>query len=272
MMECFAVRGTLAEEHDRFKTLVETRPEVAAAEMRRGAMLVAYARDGDLENLDKALAVVREGGDTVLFWFACQMAQEAASRGRVEVLRYMHERGLRIVDQPPLDELLTHVAETHDHVSDDAVAVTTFLVREVGVVASKQRRADWLSALHIACRRGTFELAEALVSLGADVNAVARDDVMPLHCVDAYGAAAPEDSATAERLRRLLEDRGARRTWRRDVSPVVSATTPQRKSPPTTIEEEEKQEEQEVSSADEEVDSPESSPRGGLVFGTEVQQ
>ncbi|CAN0547605.1 unnamed protein product, partial [Ectocarpus sp. 12 AP-2014] len=43
-----------------------------------------------------------------------------------------------------------------------------------------QRKSDFRTPLHVAVRRGLFEAARRLIELGADVNAVAKGDVMPL--------------------------------------------------------------------------------------------
>ncbi|KAJ8609629.1 hypothetical protein CTAYLR_006261 [Chrysophaeum taylorii] len=196
----FALRASLKTEMSRFRTLRLRDKDQAAFEMKRGAVMVGLARDGQLKKLRDMV-----GDKSPWYWFTVHMFTEAAVNARLGVIDYMVENGAPI-DQHPLRDILTVVAERAS--PDDAVKATTHLVTSVGFLASHQRCGDWLSPLHVACQTANFALAERLVNLGADVNAVAKDDIMPLHCADR--ASDPEPFYT------LLLDRGARRAWRRD--------------------------------------------------------
>ena len=201
----FAPRN-FEEEMHRFEALRRQNPKAADKEMRRGAMLVAVARGGDVEKLHLAV----RSGPPPWFWFACQMFGAAAANGRTRVLKYMLVHGLP-VDRPPLEDALIAMAEACD--GDDGgaavVGAARYLVTQGGLDVNRQRRKDWRTALHVACRRGLADLAAGLLDLGADANAVAAGDVMPLHCAD-------DAERRGDALRRMLEARGARRTWRRD--------------------------------------------------------
>ena len=210
----FAPSAPFEKEMARFEALRVANPRCAAMEMRRGAALVAVARSGDVEKLH----VMVRSGSPPWFWFTCQMFSAAAVAGHVRVLKYMLVHGLPL-DTPPLEEGLVKLAETCEAADGGAavVDVARYLVAQGGVDVNRQRRSDWRTCLHVACARGLRDLATALVALGADVNAVARDDVMPLHCADD----APEHAKDA--LRALLEKKGARRTWRRQPPAAAAA-------------------------------------------------
>lgn len=201
------MKEPLQTELSRFLTLQKKNPALAALEMKRGAMLVGLARDGNAKNLETMLRI-----RPTSWWFTGYMFSEAVFNNRFKVVEFMVNEGL-MLDQPPVRDILTQLAERTSGDGSDAVRMTTHLVNSVGLLASHQRRPDWYTALHIACERGLYALAHCLVTLGADVNAVAKDDIMPLHCVDK----APDP----EPLRLLLMKHGARRTWRRDTPPLL---------------------------------------------------
>ena len=49
----------------------------------------------------------------------------------------------------------------------------------------QQRRGDLFTPLHIACLRNFLRVVATLIDLRADVNAIANNDIMPLHVRDA---------------------------------------------------------------------------------------
>ena len=68
-----------------------------------------------------------------------------------------------------------------------------------------------------------------LIALGADVNSVGRDSVMPLHCADRGTRTSPAGPPSL--LHTVLLDKGARRTWRRDPPPAPDAAAPDAAAP-----------------------------------------
>ncbi|KAG5180174.1 hypothetical protein JKP88DRAFT_349722 [Tribonema minus] len=103
------------------------------------------------------------------------------------------------------------------------IAMMEFLVK-AGQSASAPRAGDFYTPLHCAVGAASLPAAAALIRLGADVNAVAQDDTMPLTCAEAELAAAAKagDGARARAcaaVRDLLLDSGAKRTWRRERTP-----------------------------------------------------
>lgn len=199
----FVMKEPLHTELSRFLILQQKNPTLAALEMKRGARLVGLARDGKVKDLETMLRI-----RPTSWWFTSYMFSEAVLNNRFKVVDLMVSEGL-MLDQPPVRDILTQLAERASRDGSDAVRMTTHLVSSVGLLASHQRCKDWYTALHIACERGLYALAVCLISLGADVNAVAKDDIMPLHCA--------EKAPDPEPLRVLLVEHGARRTWRRDA-------------------------------------------------------
>ena len=203
----FALQASLKTELSRFLTLREKDPKLAGWEIKRGAVLVGLARDG---RLDRLTTMVRSRPPC--YWFTAQMFAEAAVAGRTEVIDFMVSEAAPL-DSSPLCDILTQLAERATGDGSSVVPMTRHLVTTAGIHPSRQRRTDWFTALHVACERGLYALAVCLVTLGADVNAVARDDIMPIHCAEK----APDPAPFLE----LLRKRGARRTWRRDtISPT----------------------------------------------------
>lgn len=66
-----------------------------------------------------------------------------------------------------------------------------------------------MTPLHIAVRRNLVETVAALISLGADVNAVAKNDIMPLK-IALEQQTSIEDSEKVATITKLLQDHGAK--------------------------------------------------------------
>jgi len=196
----FSVEGSVAAEKEKFENLVKR--NAAIKELQFGTRLVQLARDGDLQKLELGVRTKKP-----LFWFTVQMFREAACHNQIQVLRFMSQNGLSF--QYPLDEIITYVVAQAEIISQQ---VLWYLVYECGIPASRQRRKDCFSALHIACDQANFELVQFLVDqLGADVNAVATNDIMPIHCAQRASTSSDKDKIVA-----FLRERGARSHWRRD--------------------------------------------------------
>lgn len=191
----FVPRLAMKTEMAHMMRLRERAPDVALKEVQHGAGLVKLARDGELARL-------QELHSPPFFWFTVHMFHAAAVHGRIQVVDFMAKEGAPVL-QPPLCEALTLVAQN----ADDPVPITRHLVNVVGLQVSYQRPSDFFTALHVACSRAHMDLVACLIDLGADVNAVAKQDVMPLHC------------AESQPLRDILLARGARTTWRRQPLP-----------------------------------------------------
>lgn len=71
----------------------------------------------------------------------------------------------------------------------------------------------WLTPLHIAVRRNLVQTVATLISLGADVNAVGKNDVMPLNIAQQQQVD-DEKSQRALLITRMLEQNGAKATVR----------------------------------------------------------
>jgi hypothetical protein len=71
-------------------------------------------------------------------------------------------------------------SETTDDAADRAI---TFL-NDRQYDLNSQDRQSWETGLHVAVSRQFLKTIETMITLGCDVNAVARDDIQPLHVAD----------------------------------------------------------------------------------------
>ena len=76
-----------------------------------------------------------------------------------------------------------------------------------GAPVNYQREADLFTALHLACAAGLVEAARALIEGGADVDAVASEDVMPIHCAESCKSAVEK-----KQILLLLREKDAKRS------------------------------------------------------------
>ncbi|KAJ1447427.1 hypothetical protein M885DRAFT_542773 [Pelagophyceae sp. CCMP2097] len=199
----FALSGSFEAEIVRFEELRKCDAARADVMMKQGVRLLQMAKAGDVAKLTLLVKAA-----PLMYWFTVQMFLGAAACGKQKVVEYMLEEGINL-HTPPVDDVLLHVAEHCDDEDGGAavVDVATYLVREAGIKVSRARRGDYHTAMHVACARGLRALVACLVGLGAEVNAVALDDVMPLHCAEA----APRDAVL---IARMLTERGGLKEWR----------------------------------------------------------
>ncbi|CAM9365120.1 unnamed protein product [Sphacelaria rigidula] len=147
--------------------------------MRRGQILVDLAGAGRLRELDHVLSKCPR--DEILTWFSVRMFQAACLHNNLSTMRFMVDRGFDMGFSAVSDALHWLVKGANTEMDGkDILPATEFLVKEARMSPNVQRHSDYRTPLHLAVERGFFEAARRLVDLGADVNAVAKDDVMPL--------------------------------------------------------------------------------------------
>ncbi|CAM9601407.1 unnamed protein product [Scytosiphon promiscuus] len=151
----------------------DTDPGKTGRTMRRGQLLVRFAREGRLRGIDQIVS--RCPREEMLAWFVVRMFKGACLHNRLPTIVYMVDRGLDVEFHPVL-EALHWVVEGCDEEQDgiDVVPTLNFLVTVAGMRPDQQRRSDFHTPLHVAIQRGLFEAARRLIELGADINAVAK--------------------------------------------------------------------------------------------------
>lgn len=217
----FRCAGSPLEE---MKRLRECDPESAANLVANGKLLVGFARDGNLRALQCAVEHMQEG--EMLIFYVIRMFREACASKRLDVLKFMLSNGFDLQQSCMRDVL--HAAVETVNSSQDAEAVQPLIrfLLDAGVDVNWQRKSDLCTALHVACRNNLYAIAYLLILYGADVNAIAADDSMPLACANGVGQTATlsaSDQEQKELLVSLLKDNGARATWRKQ--PRVSASS-----------------------------------------------
>ena len=209
---------SIRKEMERMKRIQETDPETFEIMWKNGQLLVELASTGQV-------GVLRQVGnemaqDEMLAYFIIKMAQQACLNGHIDVLKYMTDQGLVLSHHPPLRDLLHQVLEKAPPAPSQPLL--RFLL-DHGLDVNYQRPADHFTALHVACQRQMYEEVCFLVFYGADVNAIAQKDLMPLNCVESSSTTAT--SSVKDKLIEFLVNHDAQRTWRRPSSsrpPIAS--------------------------------------------------
>lgn len=152
-------------------------------------MRVATA--GDLPSLQACAAeslALRGWQQPLPLWFVTRVVSAAAPEGHVRVVRWLLACGCSAASLPPLKPLVHACVQRAmpgnsgnnrgrgggSDSSDGTLAVVRALVSEGCFDASCPRAGDGWTPLHACCKRNLVELAEALLSLGANANAVHR--------------------------------------------------------------------------------------------------
>ncbi|KAG7375799.1 hypothetical protein PHYPSEUDO_015243 [Phytophthora pseudosyringae] len=221
----FRCVGSPLDEMKRLEKLRERDPESAANLVANGKLLVDFTRDGNLRALHCAAEHLEEG--QVLIFYAVRMLREACATRRLDIVRFMLLNGFDL-QQSYMKDVLHSVIENVDssHSADTAQPLIRFLL-DAGVDVNWQRKSDLYTALHVACCKNLYPIAYLLVLYGADVNAIAADDSMPLGCANNIGHASTLSEAEQtqkELLVSFLVENQAHPRWRKQ--PRASASIP----------------------------------------------
>eukprot|EP00903_Cladosiphon_okamuranus_P016290 g15022.t1 len=109
---------------------------------------------------------------------------------------------------------------------EEVVSALNFLVGEAGMPPDAQRKSDYRTPLHLAVQRGLFEAARRLIELGADINAVAKDDVMPLTLAEQDGPTDGNETPSSTTATLPAEDDTAKETTAKYLLLVESSCRP----------------------------------------------
>lgn len=203
---------TLELQFRRFATLRHLHPEKCKVIYDTGETLVTHASKGQLQKL-RALLESTDDDVEILLYHSHRMFIQALTQGHLVVAKYIIDAGFpfRSFGLPcPLHESL---ASVNDYRAEE---ITRFLVNS-GLDINFQESKNWLSPLHVAIKYQLFRTIQYMISIGADVNAIARDDIMPLNLAESADATL---SVHKGEIIDLLQGKGARATWRR-----MAATT-----------------------------------------------
>jgi hypothetical protein len=115
------------------------------------------------------------------------MFRAAVCRGNLGIVQWMIEGGISPKSLPPIADSLHDIVSRFVLGNDGGkftLLMITYLVEEGKFDVSRPRKTDGWTPLHIAAQRNLVVAARHLVGLGADVNAVGKDDMMPLNLAD----------------------------------------------------------------------------------------
>lgn len=190
-----------------FQELRVNDPEKAKKIYEKGEELVKFATNGELRKLRMSLEQGAED-EEILLYFVAKMFTKSLANGHLMIASYLIDQGYDFKAQqlpPSLHEALLEVDDFR------GVEICEFLMMK-GYDVNSQASKTWLTPLHIAVQRNLINTVKFLISNGADVNAVADKDVMPLRI-----ALNNDESDIRNEIVELLESKGAKETWRRDT-------------------------------------------------------
>lgn len=175
-----------------------------------GEQLVDCALRGQLSRFQR-LAMTAESGDILMF-HVIKMLHGSLKLGHLLLAEFIIDNGFPI--NKNLGSVPNCLHESLRVVGDErGMAIVDFLLTKKMDI-NIQEPQNWDTALHIAIRRNLFGCCAALIAGGADVNAIAKGDIMPLNLAEASLCDNEEERAA---LIALLLEKGARRTWRRQA-------------------------------------------------------
>jgi hypothetical protein len=148
-----------------------------------GDGLVRSCTSGALRKVVEAINGAED--DDIFFYFAVKMFHAALINGHIMIANFLLDQGFPLqyagtTGVPhPLTEAIAVVEDFR------AIAIIEFLVIGKRMDVNAQPPPNWFTPLHIAVKRGLLETVKFLLAHGADANAVAKDDTMPLTLAEA---------------------------------------------------------------------------------------
>ena len=176
-----------------------------------GEDLVNFASTGKLQKLTSF--VNKADTADLNFYFIIKMFHGALVNGHLMIASFMIDHGypltcasvpnaliesLSVVDDRsaiPIIELLvlTHKCDVNFQVNSFYDAAPSRFSKDLQFYPiTQQTNKTWMTPLHVAVRRGLIRTIVFLIKNGADVNAVAEGDCMPLTLAEGLEASNPE--------------------------------------------------------------------------------
>eukprot|EP00743_Colponemidia_sp_Colp-15_P001244 GILK01001366.1.p1 GENE.GILK01001366.1~~GILK01001366.1.p1 ORF type:complete len:278 (-),score=56.96 GILK01001366.1:80-913(-) len=204
----FALYESLAAQQQRLKALEEDDPITLQDCMNTGVALIDAAKRGDLHELQRVVKNAYKG--ELLFWHISKAFHAACAGMHLTTVQFMVEGGLDLT-QSTFDDSIHRIIEAKtiglNNSDEDARAIISYLVSKKMDI-NQPRKDDWWTCLHVAANARHLSSVRLLVDLGADVNAVAKNDRMPLTTV------MHSDEAAAKEVETYLREKGAKESWR----------------------------------------------------------
>jgi len=226
MPDYFSLQEPIESQMCRFNIIKVENSDRFIRIMKRGELCVQLAKRGDLQSFQKVVQQCPK--EEMLYWFVVNSFKEACSAFMANIVVFMLDHGLDL-QSPILQETLHGLVEASTLSDLGLIPMIDLLVRR-GLFINHQRKQDYKTALHLACEKGLFRVVKHLLYLDADVNAVAKDDIMPLHSADLFvqstcchpskepASGKCTDDGPSSQIHQLLFHRGAKRTWRQGAS------------------------------------------------------
>jgi len=179
---------------------------------QKGEYLVRLAEAGSLRKLQSIIECL-EDDEFVPMFFLSEMMKKALIGGYLIVVGYIIDKGYPL-NNPKIPCVLHEcLSVVPDHLAEEIIK---FLYAK-GFDINLQVYPNMLTTLHIAVKQKLVNTVKCLLGLGADPNAVAKEDIMPLNI-----AQKSEQDMENEAITEILIQKGAKPTWRK--SSVLSAT------------------------------------------------
>lgn len=198
--------NSIDNELNAFNKLREENPEKAKQIFLKGEQLVKCCENGEMRKLRSILDNCEDG--EIPPYFTSKMFLQSLLSRYFMISSYLIDNGYPHTSYhvpSPLHECLKVLSD------DEGCTVLEFLLSK-GADVNRQEKVTWNTPLHIAIRRGLLKTSELLIANGADVNAVAKDDEMPLNIAEKI-----DDVDMKQILRELLLSKGAKETWRHNT-------------------------------------------------------
>mmetsp|Transcript_32998 Transcript_32998/g.47687 ORF Transcript_32998/g.47687 Transcript_32998/m.47687 type:complete len:299 (+) Transcript_32998:138-1034(+) len=196
----------------RYQEIGKSDPTRAKQMFSLGEDLVLAARNGELSRF-KRLAL--NDSENLLLYFVAKAFQTSLLMNHLMISTFIVQNGFP-VNGSGLPNFLNECLSCLED-SCCVPVIAFFLQSTKHFDINHQAPGTWLTPLHIAIQRLLPETCKYLIANGADVNAVADGDLMPLNIIQSMKTLDKEDNRKREIISTLLLQNGAKETWRRNI-------------------------------------------------------
>jgi hypothetical protein len=170
----------IQQEMNRIDALRRTDPDRCRKMFEIGADLVLSCKHGQISKIRKQIQQLPK--EDMLIYFSVKMFKESLANGHLIIADQLIKSGFPFKQAALPNALLEMLS--YNTTSDDSAEKAILFLNDRGFDLNSHDRVSWETGVHVSVRRKFTRSVEALIRLGADVNAVARDDIQPLHLAD----------------------------------------------------------------------------------------
>lgn len=205
----FASKKSLTQEGKVFRELNESNPTAGRKILETGSAVESLAAQGQYRKFCDNARLLSSLEGAPIRYFLTKAFIKALEVQHLMICNFLLDGGFDIHDYT-IPNVLTSALKNENINDHQAKTIVEFLAR-FKFDFNRQEDKTFLSPLHYSVTRSFLQTTQLLISLGADVNSVAGNDLMPLN----LALKVEFGRENRDEIVDLLLQSGAKETWRK---------------------------------------------------------